>query len=188
VQTLCKSAMYLKAGQIVDIGRTDKVINNYLSREVKNNLSRVWAHGEDSGSDYIEMRSAKVIVRNAIHNNDNITVSSALDLEFKFVVKKPLQLNLSLLLYTVTGNCIFNVVTASTVINEGEHTSILKIPSRLLNDDLYTVQLLFVKDTTTWVHSIDNIVSFEVSDEQRQGAWYGKWLGAIRPTLDFSLD
>ena len=186
VQTLCKSALYLKSGMVADYGRTDKVINNYLSKEVKSNISRIWESDPDE-NEYVKMISARIVV-NGPTENDNIQVSTSFNIEVKFAINKVFDLNLSLLLYTASGNCIFNVSTVSTSVAEGDHTSILKIPGRLLNDDLYTIELLFVKDTTTAVRRIEDILSFEVADEQRQGSWFGKWLGAIRPSLDFTID
>lgn len=186
VQTLCKSALYLKSGMIADYGRTDKVINNYLSKEVKSNLSRIWENDPEE-NEYVKMESALIKVSGS-QDNDIIQVSTSFDIEFKFTINKALDLNLSLLLYTAGGNCIFNVSTVSERVEAGRHTSTLKIPGRLLNDDLYTIELLFVKDTTTAVRRMEDILSFEVADEQRQGSWFGKWLGAIRPSLDFSIE
>jgi lipopolysaccharide transport system ATP-binding protein len=33
----------------------------------------------------------------------------------------------------------------------------------------------------------DDVLTFEVTDVARQGNWYGKWPGAIRPDIEFSL-
>jgi lipopolysaccharide transport system ATP-binding protein len=56
-----------------------------------------------------------------------------------------------------------------------------------LNDDLYTINLLFVKDTSVILYRIDDLLTFEVVDGPREGNWYGKWPGAVRPDLEFSL-
>ena len=186
VQSLCKTALYLKSGKVVDFGRTDTVINNYLSKEVKNLLSRSWDINEDQGNEYIKMISAKLIPGDGPPDT-NITVSTSIDIAFDFYVEQEFSLNLSLHLFTVSGTCIFNVGTQIKEVEKGHHSSILKIPGKLLNDDMYTIQLMFIKDTSFAVHIINDILSFEVSDEVREGNWYGKWPGAIRPTLDFSL-
>ena len=187
VQSLCKTALYLKAGKVVDFGRTDSVINNYLSKEIKNTLSRQWAEEEAPENEYIRLISAKINITNP-DTEKNITVASAIDVAFEFYLKEDMMLNLSLHLYTVTGTCIFNVTSTAKMVNKGHHKSVLRIPGRLLNDDLYTIQLMFVKDTSKAVYIVDDILAFEVVDELRVGNWYGKWPGAIRPVLDFSLD
>ncbi len=185
VQSLCKSTMYLKAGQLQDYGQTSAVINKYLSKEVKNCLQRSWERSDAPGNDVVSLLSAQIIPRT--DDSDVILISTAIDIEFRFVVHKEMDLCLSFLLYTTSGNCIFNVGTPTEVLKPGEYHSRLKIPGRLLNDDIYTINLLFVKDTSVIVYQVEDLLTFEVADEVRTAQWYGKWPGAIRPDLDFSL-
>ncbi len=188
VQSLCKTALYLKAGEVVDVGRTDKVINNYLRREVKNQLSVAWPDSNDApGNENIKLISAEIIPQNLKGENDPITVATEMNLRFQFELLKPMALNLSLHLNTPGGLCIFNVSTASLTMEKGVHSSELKIPGRLLNDDIYTIRLMFVKDSSSIAYYIDDLLTFEVADEPRAGNWYGKWEGAVRPNLEFSL-
>ncbi len=186
VQSLCKTAIYLKQGMIADIGRTDKVISNYLSREVKNCLVASWNEPEAPGNEHISVLHAEIIPQ-AANDSDGILVSTPLNLNFTFKVHKPQNINLSLLLYTSAGMCIFNVATSSVLLSAGTHTSTLKIPGNLLNDDIYTIKLLFVKDTSSIIFQVEDLLTFEVTDLIRDTNWYGKWLGAVRPSLDFSL-
>ncbi len=186
VQSLCKTALYLKQGRMADMGRTDKVINNYLNREVKNCLVTDWSEGEAPGNDTIKLLKAEIVPQLS-GDTDAITVATPIDIHFKFYLGRAMDLNLSVLLYTASGVCIFNVATKSIRTEEGVHESVLKIPGHLLNDDIYTINLLFVKDTSTIVYQKDDLLTFEVTDYVREGNWYGKWLGAVRPNLDFSL-
>ena len=188
VQSLCKSALYLKSGQVVDFGQTDKVINNYLSREVKNCTSRQWDLDTDApGNEYIRMRGAELIP----HFNDAsevLDVNTSFDLKFDFYCGHDNALiNLSIVLYTMAGVSIFNVGTTPVRLSKGAHSGILKIPGKLLNDDVYTISLYFVKDTASVVYVIDELLTFEVVDEPRDNAWFGKWPGAVRPSLEFSI-
>ncbi len=186
VQSLCKSAIYLKQGTMADMGRTDKVINNYLTREVKNCLSKIYTEQDAPGNDAVKLLSAEILPQ-LNNETDAIMVSTAIDVSFKFYLEKEMEVNLSLLLYTASGNCIFNVATASKPLKQGIHYSTLKIPGKLLNDDMYTINLLFVKDTSQILYLAEDLLTFEVTDEAREGNWYGKWLGAVRPDLEFSL-
>jgi lipopolysaccharide transport system ATP-binding protein len=186
VQSLCKSAIYLKQGKMADIGRTDKVINNYLAREVKNCLERSWKEEDAPGNDVVKLLSAEILPQSD-DNSDTILVSTAIDVHFRFMLMKEMELNLSLLLYTAAGNCVFNVATVAGRVKPGQHEATLKIPGKLLNDDIYTFNLLFVKDTSSIVFQASDLLTFEVCDEVREGNWYGKWLGAVRPDLSFEL-
>jgi lipopolysaccharide transport system ATP-binding protein len=188
VQSLCRSAIYLKAGQVADMGAADKVINNYLSREVKNCLFRAWSMEDAPGNADVKIMHAELIPYFK-KNEDQINIGTPLDVKIRFYnFKETRHINLSLLLYTVTGNCIFNVCTESYALEKGEHEGILKIPAYLLNDELYTITILIVKDTSTVLHGEADLLTFEVVDELRTGAWYGKWPGAVRPALEFSLE
>jgi len=185
VQSLCKTAIYLKQGKLVDIGRTDKVINNYLSREVKNCLDKSWGEADAPGNEFVRLYSARILPQ-LDDGSDVIDVTTPIAIEFDFEVLKELNIALSLLLYTASGVCIFNVGTATRLL-KGRHSSMLKIPGKLLNDDIYSINLLFVRDMSTVIYQVESLLTFEVVDGVRTGNWYGKWLGAVRPELDFSL-
>lgn len=189
VQSLCKSALYLRSGMVVDSGPTERVINNYLSREVKNCVAQSWTLGTDApGNDKIRLLSAE-LEPHTTDGSNVVDVNTPFDLKFGFYnYNEGVNLNLSLVLNTTSGVCVFNVSTQSTVIGKGEHTSVLSIPGRLLNDDVYTISLYFVRDGSAVEYVIHDLLTFEVVDEQRQGAWFGKWVGAVRPTtLPFTI-
>ena len=187
VQSLCKTAIYLKSGRLADMGRTDKVINNYLSKEVMNCMLREWEPEEAPGNEFIKLVSAKV-VPDLKRDTDAITIATRLVLKIEFINYTDSEINLSLFLNTTVGNCIFNLCTDPEDLGKNKkYTSELEIPGHFLNDDIYTVNLLFVKDTSKVVFSINDLLTFEVFDEQREGNWYGKWPGAVRPDLKFTL-
>ena len=186
VQSLCKSAIYLKSGRLADAGQTDKVINNYLAREIKNCLVKSWTEAEAAGNDVVSLLHAEIAPQLS-DPSGQILVTTPIDIVFRFRLHTDMHLNLSLLLFTASGNCIFNVVTTPKDVKAGYHESVLKIPRQLLNDDIYTINLLFVKDASVVIYSLEDLLTFEVSDIVREGNWYGKWLGAVRPDLDFSL-
>lgn len=71
---------------------------------------------------------------------------------------------------------------------DGLCRGVCKIPANLLNDNKYSVEIYVVKDTSAVLFRQADMVSFEVLDGERHGNWYGKWIGAVRPNLDFSLD
>ena len=187
VQSLCKTAIYLKAGQIADLGATDKVINNYLSREVTSRIAVTWDNeNEAPGNEYLRMVSARINPK-FDKAEDVISVATELELTFEFFLHKACNLNLSFFLSTPAGLIIFNVATPSVYLETGMHSSKLTIPARLLNDDIYTIWLYFVKDGGGVIYKIEDVLTFEVVDEARIGSWFGKWPGAVRPSLPFTL-
>jgi lipopolysaccharide transport system ATP-binding protein len=140
------------------------------------------------GNDKVRLSSAEIVLHNPEAGNI-IDVNTPFDIRFEFYSSAEMvNMNLSLVLNTTAGVCVFNVTTQPTMIAKGWHTSVLSVPGKLLNDDVYTISLYFVKDTSAIEYVIHDLLTFEVIDEQRQGAWFGKWVGAVRPTtLPFSL-
>ena len=135
---------------------------------------------------FIKLLSAAIVP--AIKDeNDPITIDTDMSVNFEFILLKEMELNLSLHLNTPGGLCIFNVTTASLRLNPGKHFSSLKIPGHLLNDDIYTIRIMFVKDASSCVYSKEDVLTFEVTEGPREGNWYGKWEGAVRPNLEFTL-
>jgi lipopolysaccharide transport system ATP-binding protein len=188
VQSLCKTALYLKAGQVVDYGATDKVINNYLSREVKNCTTKEWDMASAPGNEMVKVMGAELIPQYQQSEVDVLDVNTPFDLKFDFYVEQEgLVLNLTAILYSMTGVIVFNVGTSPEKMKKGMHTAVLKIPGRLLNDDVYSVSLYFVKDGSKVHFVMNELLTFEVVDEPRKNAWYGKWPGVVRPSLDFSV-
>ena len=53
---------------------------------------------------------------------------------------------------------------------------------------MYNVQIMFVKDLSIGLYNYENILSFDVHDIEREGNWYGKWIGAVRPKLEFTIE
>jgi hypothetical protein len=47
---------------------------------------------------------------------------------------------------------------------------------------------MFVKDASIPVFVQENALAFEVYEYQRDGRWYGKIPGAVRPELEWSTD
>ena len=184
VQSLCKTAIYLKAGKMEDIGRTDKVINNYLSREIKNCLGRSWSPADAPGNDAVSLLRAEII---STEKDDVITVNTPIDIEFEFQLKTQTNLNLSLIMNTVAGICIFNVGTPSKPMAPGRYSSRLTIPGMFMNDDIYSINLIFVKDTSAHMLYLEDLLTFEVVENAREGNWFGKWPGAVRPNFEFTL-
>lgn len=189
VQSLCKSAMYMKAGRVTDIGSTAAVINNYLSREIRNSLERKWDLSADSpGNDKVRLLSAEVIIPNSEDGNIiSVNTAFSIKIELHNYVEGQLM-NITLFLNTAAGLCVFAVGTQAKKLVKGKHVSELSIPANFLNDDIYTINLMVVKDTSTAILKVDDLLIFEVVDSKRTGAWFGKWPGAVRPALNFSMD
>jgi lipopolysaccharide transport system ATP-binding protein len=63
------------------------------------------------------------------------------------------------------------------------------IPANLLNDGTHRVHLYVIRDQSAVVFDIDDVLVFDVEEAvDRPAGWYGKWIGAVRPSLDWQTE
>jgi lipopolysaccharide transport system ATP-binding protein len=186
LKSLCSRAILLNAGRIMEEGETDKVIANYLQNGAMMQLAQVWNDPQTApGNKIVRLHSTKISYDGEA-NNENIIVTTPLRMEFQFWNYEPdAMLNFSVVLYDQQDTCIFNTGSGAKRYPHGLVKGICHIPGNLLNDAVYRVRLLIVKDTSTALLDLQNVASFEVHDTEREGNWYGKWIGAVRPDLSW---
>ena len=189
VQSLCTKGILLRNGQIASIGETKNTINEYLSKDSANQFNQSWDKIETApGNDAIRLKRVTVVPV-GVNDVGTITVETPVDIEFEFwnLLPKTTNINLSLVLWSVAGECIFNVTSDSIELSAGVCRGVCRIPGNLLNDNKYSVEIYFVKDTSIILYKQADVASFEAQDVRRNTNWYGKWIGAVRPKLDFDL-
>ncbi len=188
IQSLCTRTILLENGKLNDFGATDRVVNKYLNTGSVNTTIMTWDNAKNApGNRFIRIKSAKVLHRSN-DNNTVLTVKTPLRIEFEFWNLTPVTINLSLALWSIAGGCIFNVASDLTLLKKGLYRSVCYIPSNLLNDNIYSIQIMFVNDLSVCLYNHENILSFEIHDVDRVGKWYGKWIGAVRPKLKFEIE
>lgn len=188
IQSLCNRAFYFEKGRKVDEGDTTHIISSYLSKVSLKNLEKNWFTLEDApGNDLVRIKSCKLIP-DYQDNLQHIDVRTPFELYFEFWnLEEGARINLSLHLYSYTGECIFNVGTPSQVCSKGLISASCHIPGNFLNDGSYIVSVMIVKDTSTVLYNLEEALSFDIEDFRENVTWYGKWPGYIRPQLDFSI-
>jgi len=116
-------------------------------------------------------------------------MEEAVDLRIVFHSFLPeARLNVSLVFWTSGQECAFNIVSDVNVLKAGRCQADCHIPSHLLNSETYTVDVYLVQDTTQILHLERGALSFEVLEGPRVIEWHGKWMGAVRPKLPFTLE
>jgi lipopolysaccharide transport system ATP-binding protein len=189
VQGLCNKAIFLQHGRLMDVGDTDQVINHYLAKVKRNELSCSWDKpAEGPGNDQVRFKSFKVVPEYA-DDNERFDVRAAFKVQVEFWnLAGPMSLNLSLHLNSVTGETVFNVGTQSQRFEAGLITAELKVPGHWMNDGSYSISCMIVKDTSTVLFEQEEALMFDIEDFRENVSWYGKWPGLIRPTsLPFAI-
>ena len=186
LKSLCEKAIWLNAGSVVEQGRAEDVVSNYLQNGAAVNMRQVWADPASApGNKSVRLHSVKISYEGEAVG-ESLTVASPVDMEFKFWnYEEGALLNFSVVLYDNQEMCIFNSASPAKVYPKGLVKGTCYIPGNFLNNGVYRVRLLIVIDISRAIINLDNAAIFEVHDIERDGAWFGKWIGAVRPTFNW---
>lgn len=188
VQALCNKTLYFEKGQLIEQGETNQVVASYLSKVSRTRLRREWDTPEEApGNDLVRIRRME-LVPDYPAGVSHIDVRTPMRVHFEFWnMMDRANLNLSLHLYSLTGECIFNVGSESTAYGKGLIQGECLIPGYFLNDGTYTISVMIVKDTVTPLYNMEEGITFDVEDFREGVAWYGKWPGYVRPQFPFRV-
>jgi len=196
VQSLCDRALWMHEGRVVADDRADYVVGEYLRNGATSVSERFWSKSHDPGGlEMVRLVSARLLPENGIPVSA-LTTKTPFEIEIEYSNLKPgARLNVSITLYNQKGDCVFNSTTVGESVwhgrpfPAGRFRSVGRVPGELLNNGVYRICLLLVKDTTVVVHREENLLEFEVHDDgEGRGDWYGEWPGVVRPKLLWRTD
>lgn len=189
LQALCSNALWLDRGAIAERGSTHGVVAKYLQKASSVVMSREWPNAESApGCDEVRLRRVAVMPAN---NDDPLQMSlrTPVLMEFEFWNHSHgAELNLSVVLYNTEGVCIFNTGSGAKRMAKGLVRGRFVVPGNFLNDGSYSVRVLIVKDQSVVLLDLNDMLVFEIRDLDRGGAWFGKWIGAVRPQLEWQYE
>ncbi|GAO45199.1 putative polysaccharide ABC transporter ATP-binding protein [Flavihumibacter petaseus NBRC 106054] len=188
VNQLCSKAVYLNGGRAVAIGDVHTVVNTYLTGMQKTNLHAFWQEPELApGVPSLKVNSVSLIPQQS-------SPGTPLDIRTPFTCtirfwnyEDGADLSVGLHLFTLTGECIFDVASPSIVCHEGLVEAECRIPGNFLNNGSYYLSIIFMKDTSVQVFYLEECIHFEVEDFRENMNWYGQWMGAVRPKFPFTI-
>ena len=189
IKNLCSTVLFMNNGIIAEIGPTHQVINKYLSHHTNSSLFQAFENPKEApGNESAKLKRIEIIPK---FNNGSevIDIDTAIDIEFEFwnnIVDK--EVNLSLVLNTIADDCIFNVGTPVKFLSKGLHKGVCHIPPNLLNDGIYKISMMIVGEKSYSIYYYQDILNFEVNENRESSGWHGKWIGVVRPKLDFTLE
>jgi lipopolysaccharide transport system ATP-binding protein len=159
-----------------------------LANSHKSTLHQSWPTPTAApGNDFIRFKKI-VLVPQLATPDAPLDIRTPLTVQFEFWhLSGEVLLSINLVLFSSSGECIFDVPSAAVVCQPGVVAGTCTIPGNFLNDGAYYVSLYVVKDTATPLFDYENCLSFELEDYRGEIKWYGKWWGAVRPLLPFSL-
>ena len=189
VQGLCNKGAYLRSGELVKFGKIDEVVNEYVKNVSKFHLTQNWDDIDNApGNESVRIKNIHLIPENDILQ-DNFDTRTAFEISFEYwnLVENAEQ-NVSIFLYSMTGECVFNVTSTPAFFQKGIIKSSCKIPGDFLNDGSYYISIMIVRDRLAPVYFFEDALAFDIIDFRDGTDWYGKWPGAIRPTKMIVVD
>ncbi|KJD34537.1 ABC transporter [Tamlana nanhaiensis] len=186
INNLCASTIWLEKGNLKAFGNTKTVINSYLSTVHQKSWKKEFKINEAPGNDFIKVFYVELIPK-LVPGSSVIDIRTPLTVKFKFYNQSDnIPLSADLLLFTLSGDCIFDIPSKQTIFNKGVIEGECKIPGNFLNDGSYTFTLHFSKNTSSELFSYKDCLMFDIADYRKNTNWYDKWWGYVRP--DFPLE
>lgn len=182
VQGLCNKAAFLQKGKLVEYGDVSDVLHLYTQSVSKYQLSQAWVEPTTApGNDEVRIKKIELNPE-LLDGAKSITVRTPLHLDIEFWnFNKQAEYNVSLFLYTVAGECIFNVASTPQICEEGIVSTKCLIPGNFLNDGSYYISVMIVKDASKPIFFFEEALTFDIIDHRDATSWFGKWPGAVRP-------
>ncbi len=184
VQGLCDKGAYLRSGELIRFGPIDEVITEYVKNVSKFQLEQSWTDPDQApGNDFVKIKTIR-LVPDESHTRPNLdtTTPFRLELEYWNFVENA-ELNVSIFLYSMTGECVFNIGDEAQFYRKGTVKSVCEIPGDFLNDGSYYISVMIVRERLAPVYFFEDAIAFDIIDYREGTDWVGKWPGAIRPKM-----
>jgi lipopolysaccharide transport system ATP-binding protein len=189
LRNLCQRAFLLEKGELVASGDPGMLIAQYLQKESVQYLQQEYADIQSApGNQAVRIKRVELIPDYPDGGNI-IDIRTALKLELEFWYEPPPSSDLivGIHLFNLAGDCIFDVSSPRASLERGLVSGGCLIPANFLNDGSYYISIVFVSNTTFRLFYFESCLSFQVADYRENTAWYGKWIGHVRPDFKVTL-
>jgi lipopolysaccharide transport system ATP-binding protein len=176
LKSLCNKGVLLKNGKLDSTGDIKSILQKYSSQ---NSLKSENFIGHKTNNYFIKNIQMSDNGTSGFFNIDNEVIFK-IEIDF---FKKADFININLFFNTTDGSTIF--VTCSEAIPVNESTTYLYtcfIPKNILNDNVYSIDLMLVENKERVTSLIKEVLTIEGVESKREGAWLEKFPGLIRPT------
>ncbi|CAN5691419.1 ABC transporter ATP-binding protein [soil metagenome] len=189
VNNLCNKAIWLQQGKVREQGESSAVVNKYLSSVQQLNLQQNWDDLETApGNSNIRFKSVELIP-GFNQPGAPLDIRTPLTIKFKFWnIAEGMTMSIGMHLFSYSGECIFDIPSPSTYFEPGLIEGECTIPGNFLNDGAYYISLIIVKDTSVQLFYFEECIAFDLADYRGDIQWYGKWMGAVRPSFPIHIE
>ena len=187
VQSLCHRAIWLNEGVTRLDGGPAQVVAAYLQSGERLATEWRWPDPDSApGNPEVRLLGARVCSSDPL---ELLSLNSPVWLEFEVLNLVPdAVLNLSYHLYSQDAVMVLNSFSVPQALPKGAFKFTCYIPDHLLNDGIHSVELMIVKDAANVPMKMADCLTFQIHDLERHSAWFGKFPGAVRPQLKWTVE
>ncbi len=197
IQNLCTRGILLESGQISMEGSITDVINKYLDLGGEQNGEVCWASPDTApGDERAHLKAVRVVSEGRVTGVVDISKEFRIEVDY-WNLEANGRRHVSIHIHNSMGVCILtsaNYPSASLTPDlwyarpypRGLFRTSCIIPSCFLNDGPHSVSVFINETLSDNIIVIKDILSFSVQDTgMMRKEFTGKWLGAVRPLLDW---
>jgi lipopolysaccharide transport system ATP-binding protein len=186
VQSLCTRAVWLNGGRVHDFGDTRPVVARYLQTAARSASEEQWkTPAEAPGNDKVRLKRVAVVGGG---RETPITVETPFRIEIEFWnYLEGATLNAAVEIFNHEEICVFSSFSLPREVEPGLVKAVCNVPGNLLNDSMYRAKVFIVRDAREQLLVRDSVM-FEAHDVEREVAYFGKWTGVVRPSLEWTTE
>ncbi len=177
VKSLCSVGMYLHNGMVKKSGEVSSIVDEYLNQNNKLLRSQIEINKVSDGFTLHSVSTSN----NGVDGNFNISEELVFDINIS-TENFMHSFHINIFFNTVDGICVFATCSSVYSMNRGTACFQCTVPANILNDNIYSISLMVVKDESKVIHNLTDIMLIEGVEDKREGSWMGKFPGYIRPT------
>ncbi len=184
VRAMCSHVLWMEKGMVRRSGETESVVTEYLRHYTPDSQEHRWDKEDAPGTEEFHVSSVRAVSTRA---DGTFYIADPVQIEIHLFNTGITDDDLNIRLAVKTESDVLAFVSdmeASTgerrVWNHGRSKVTCIIPGDLLNDGGYRITLNFFRHNQK-VLVVQDAIHIDIQEGQRQGTWYNKWYGALRP-------
>ncbi len=192
IKNLCSIGIYLKNGNVVDIGNVGGIITKYIGNDSASKGFVKWEKTNRVGNEGIKINSV------SIHNNNgeyisqvSISESFTIDIDYE-VIQDGYKVGFSFVLMDSEDFCVFGSMNTlepyfyGKPLNIGGYKSKVSVPANFLNNIRYRITIIGFGANWSNSFRLENILEFNgLDDGNSRGDYFGNYGGVLRPILNW---
>lgn len=192
VQSLCTRVIWLQDGKVVMDGPTDEVVRSYLHTYTVQRDHIAWPELERPGKEDLRLCGVELVRRGAPGDLLAVNEEFAVRIDFQNLGVVDEEMNVGINLINEDDVHVFTSTYLDTQRGSGPfllgpHSVRCVVPADLLNSGDYRVAVNFMKRGKFYFRC-EETIAFTIHDARRDGSYFRKHKGVIRPLLRWDRD